>query len=105
MAVKVVTADTSDDLAESISMKDLYDAPSEPGKETTPTLIEEFWVTGPNGKHRCIVTAAAQMSLHDAREASIHGLFQPKVAQSIVAQLVRGVTFLHSNNIVHGGES
>lgn len=104
VAVKVITADTSDDPTESILMKDLYDAPSKPGKGTIPTVVEEFWVTGPNGKHRCVVTAAAQMSLHDAREASIHGLFQPKVAQSTVAQLVRGVAFLHSNNIVHGGE-
>jgi serine/threonine protein kinase len=61
-------------------------------------------VTGPNGKHRRIVSPAAHMSLHDAREASTIGLLQPKVAQSIVAQLVCGVAFLHSNSIVHGGK-
>lgn len=43
------------------------------------------------------------MSLVDAREASTVGLFRPKVAQSIIAQLIRGVAFLHSQNIVHGG--
>jgi serine/threonine protein kinase len=43
------------------------------------------------------------MSLFDAKEASTFGLFRPKVAQSIVAQLIRGVAFLHHENIVHGG--
>ncbi|KAG2412201.1 hypothetical protein HFD88_009758 [Aspergillus terreus] len=42
------------------------------------------------------------MSLVNAREASTVGLFRPKVAQSIIAQLIRGVAFLHSQNIVHG---
>ncbi|KAJ5580245.1 uncharacterized protein N7459_006230 [Penicillium hispanicum] len=43
------------------------------------------------------------MSLFDSKEASISGLLQPTVAQSIVAQLIHGVAFLHSQNIVHGG--
>jgi len=43
------------------------------------------------------------MSLFDAREASTFGLFRPHVAQSIIAQLIHGVAFLHSEDIVHGG--
>lgn len=43
------------------------------------------------------------MSLLDAREASTSGLFRPNVARSIIAQLIRGVAFLHSQDIVHGG--
>ncbi|KAJ5084580.1 hypothetical protein NUU61_009159 [Penicillium alfredii] len=42
------------------------------------------------------------MSLLDAKEASVFGLFQPKVAQSVIAQLIRGVAFLHSKGVVHG---
>ncbi|KAK1145863.1 hypothetical protein N8T08_003809 [Aspergillus melleus] len=72
------------------------------GSEIIPPLIDEFWAVSPNGKHRCIVTPPAQMSLFDAREASTFGLFQPKVARSIIAQLIRGVAFLHSEDIVHG---
>jgi hypothetical protein len=34
------------------------------------------------------------MSLFGAKEASTFGLFRLKVAQSIVAQLIRGVAFL-----------
>lgn len=45
--------------------------PSRLGREIIPHLIDEFWVTGPNGKHRCIVTAPAQLSLFHAKEASM----------------------------------
>jgi hypothetical protein len=103
VAVKVITADTSGCTHEASLIYSLGNSPSRPGREIIPPLIDEFWVAGPNGKHRCIVTPPAQMSLFDAREASIFGLFRPKVAQSIIAQLIRGVAFLHSENIVHGG--
>ncbi|RMZ46038.1 hypothetical protein CA14_005425 [Aspergillus flavus] len=65
----------------------LGDSPVRLGKEIIPPLIDEFWVAGPNGKHKCIVTPPARMGLFDAKEASTFGLFRPKVAQSITAQL------------------
>ena len=64
--------------------------------------LSTFWVDGPNGKHKCIVTPPARMSLFDAKEASTFGLFRLKVARSIITQLIRGVAFLHSEHIVHG---
>lgn len=104
VAVKAITADASSCTPEANLMYALgKKASSTPGGEIIPPLLDEFWVTGPNGKHKCIVTPPAQMSLFDAKEASLSGLFQPKVAQSIIAQLIRGVAFLHSNDIVHGG--
>jgi serine/threonine protein kinase len=45
------------------------------------------------------------MSLFDAKEASVFGLFQPKFAQSIIAQFIHGVALFHSENIVHRGTS
>jgi serine/threonine-protein kinase SRPK3 len=103
VAVKVITADTSGCSPEVRLLYSLGNSPSRPGREIIPALIDDFWITGPNGKHRCIVTSPAQMSLFDAKEASTFGLFRPKVAQSIIAQLIRGVAFLHHENIVHGG--
>ena len=103
VAVKAITADASSCTPEASLMHSLGNSPSTTGGEIIPPLLDEFWVTGPNGKHKCIVTPPAQMSLFDAREASTFGLFQPKVAQSIIAQLIRGLAFLHSNDIVHGG--
>ncbi|KAJ5934433.1 hypothetical protein N7466_003980 [Penicillium verhagenii] len=103
VAVKVITADASICAPEASILCSLAKSPSRPGSETIPTLIEQFWALGPNGKHRCIVAPVARMSLFDAKEASTFGLFRPKVAQSIIAQLIRGVAFLHNEHIVHSG--
>lgn len=103
VAVKAITADASTYTPETSLMHSLGNSPPGPGSEIFPPLFDEFWVAGPNGKHRCIVTPPARMSLFDAREASTVGLFRPNVARSIIAQLIRGVAFLHSQNIVHGG--
>lgn len=103
VAVKVITADASACTPESSLIHSLADSLSTLGKEIIPPLLDEFWVAGPNGKYRCIATAPAQMSLFDAKEASILGIFQPKVARSIIAQLIRGVAFLYSEDVIHGG--
>lgn len=103
VALKAITADASTYTPEASLINSFGRSPPRPGREIFPCLLDEFWVAGPNGNHRCIVTPPARMSLVDAREASTVGLFRPKVAQSIIAQLIRGVGFLHSQNIVHGG--
>jgi hypothetical protein len=103
VALKAITADASTYTPEAGLINSFGKSPPRPGREIFPCLLDEDWVAGPNGNHRCIVTPPARMSLVDAREASTIGLFRPKVAQSIIAQLIRGVAFLHSQNIVHGG--
>lgn len=103
VALKVTTADTSSCAHEASLIHSLANSPRRTGRDIVPPLLDEFWASGPNGRHKCIVTCPAQMSLFDAREASTFGLFRPKVAQSIIAQLIRGVAFLHAEHIVHGG--
>ncbi|KAB8245341.1 kinase domain-containing protein [Aspergillus flavus] len=93
VAVKPVTADTSAYTPGAGLLYSLGDSPVRLGKEIIPPLIDEFWVAGPNGKHKCIVTPPAWMGLFDAKEASTFGLFRPK--------LIRGAAFLHSESIVH----
>ncbi|KAE8381964.1 hypothetical protein BDV26DRAFT_300446 [Aspergillus bertholletiae] len=102
VAVKVIIADGSLNAPEASLLCSLGNSPSRLGRETISPLIEQFWATGPNGKHKCIATLPARMSLFDAKGASSFGLYRPKVAQSIIAQLIRGVAFLHSEDIVHG---
>lgn len=103
VAVKVITADTSNYTLEAGLLSSLSNSLSRLGRETIPSLIDEFWVASPNGKHKCIVTPPARMSLFDAKETSTFGLFRPKVAQWIIAQLIRGVAVLHSEDTAHGG--
>jgi serine/threonine-protein kinase SRPK3 len=73
-----------------------------------PELLDEFDVEGPDikgtrGMHRCLVTILARMNLAEARDASHHWLFQPRVAHAIAAQLIDGVAFMHSPGIAHAG--
>lgn len=66
-----------------------------PGKAVIPTILDDFAVKGPNGEHRCVVTAPARMSLSDAREASYTRIFLLPVARAIAAQLTHpGRSFL-----------
>ncbi|RAH51089.1 kinase-like protein [Aspergillus brunneoviolaceus CBS 621.78] len=84
VAVKVLTADASSHSSSSEVrvLRSLASASSRP-------LWDEFWVVGCNGRHRCVVTPPARMSLFDAKEEEASGT-------SMIAQLIRGVAFLHS---------
>lgn len=104
VAVKVATANTSTSMHETSLLRFLGNSPSRTVAGIIPQLIDDFWVVGPNGRHRCIVTPLAQMSLFNSTEASTSGLFRPRVAQSIIAQLIRGVAHIHSKDNVHGGK-
>ncbi|KZF24079.1 kinase-like protein [Xylona heveae TC161] len=75
--------------------------PVHPGKSVIPHILGEFSLDGPNGKHQCLVTVPARMNINEAKDASRFRLFQLPVARAIIAQLVQGVAFLHSQGIAH----
>jgi hypothetical protein len=66
VAVAVVTADASGCTQEDSLISALGNAASRPGKGIIPSLIDKFWVNGPNSKHKCIAAPPARMSLFDA---------------------------------------
>ena len=67
-----------------------------------PPIFDEFFVTGPNGQHQCLVTLPAKASLGDLFEGP-RSPFHLPTARVIVAQLILAVCFLHSQGIVHAG--
>ena len=67
-----------------------------------PTL-DEFFLTGPNGKHQWIVTVPTGESVAMAQDNAVK-FFQLRVARAIAAQLILAVSFLHSQGIVRGGK-
>ena len=78
------------------------------GVAFVPDVLDEFEVEGPEiegvrGKHQCLVTTAARMSVTDARESSDKILFQPVVAHAIAAQMIQAIAGLHSCGVVHAG--
>lgn len=108
VAVKILMADNGS-LAESELLVELHredshlDGCLRTGKEAVATILDEFEVSGPNGLHRCLVSAAAKSSLNDAREWSTRRVFQLSTARAIIAQLVQAVDFIHGQGVIHGG--
>ena len=108
VAIKIMLADSASE--ESHILRLLTSTAREeitcPGKHSVPTVLAEFTTHGPNGEHRCLVTAPARMSIADAKNSAFafSRLFQLPVARVLVAQLVQLVAHLHSRGIVHGGE-
>ena len=106
VAIKIAAADALDDSKENAIFNHLQatgTANVHPGKIFIPQLLDEFIHTGPNGRHRCLVTIPGSMSLIEAKDASYYRLFQPQTARVIIAQLVQAIAFLHSRDVVHGG--
>lgn len=104
VALKVSTAESVERTNEAQILSRLAKTLSEhPGKINIPSLSDSFTFPGPNGTHRCFVTDAARISIHEAKNASYHRLLRLPAARAIVSQLILGLQFVHSQGIVHGG--
>lgn len=73
---------------------------SHPGRQLVPTLLDEFEVSGLNGKHLCYTKSPARSSLS---EDSFSRLFPIDVARALCAGLTRAVAYVHSQGFIHGG--
>ncbi|KAL2833135.1 kinase-like domain-containing protein [Aspergillus pseudoustus] len=66
------------------------------------SLLDEFTIDGPNGRHLCIVTVLAGCSVWRLRDASLVWKFPLNVARAMAAQSLLGLAYIHSCGIVHG---
>lgn len=66
-------------------------------------LLDEFLFDGPNGRHLCLVTDAAGNNLAVSKEFSPNYMFPVEAAQSLCAQLISSVVYIHASGICHGG--
>ncbi|EDN02628.1 predicted protein [Histoplasma mississippiense (nom. inval.)] len=73
-----------------------------PGKAIVQNLLNSFKFSGPNGTHQCLVTDAARISIHEAKDAAYHRLLHLPAARAIASLLILGLQFIHSQGIVHG---
>src|SRR5690349_10980769 len=70
------------------------------GYDAIPPLLDEFTVSGPNGKHPCYTTAPAQC---DLRDAFFNYMFKLEVARALSVKLVSAIAHIHSHGYIHGG--
>ncbi|KAF2494665.1 kinase-like protein [Lophium mytilinum] len=75
-----------------------------PGSAYVLSILDEFFIEGPNGKHLCVVTPLAGGSVSFSKECAREspGKFPLSASRSIVAQIALGLEYIHSCGIVHG---
>jgi serine/threonine-protein kinase SRPK3 len=67
-------------------------------------MLDSFQLSGPNGKHECIVLELLGPSIRDLLESCFGGERLPgKVAKSVAKQTLLGLDYLHKRKIGHGG--
>jgi Protein kinase domain len=74
-----------------------------PGGNFIDLPIEDFWITGPNGRHLCIVSEVAGPSIaHLTR--TFEKKLEPEYARRMALQVTQCLAFLHSEKIgvAHG---
>ncbi|KAF8521833.1 kinase-like domain-containing protein [Gautieria morchelliformis] len=74
------------------------------GQEFLVEYLDDFKLEGPNGTHQCIVTEVLGPSIdaHEIDEIYDEEKYPIEIAKNLVAQVMRGVAYLHSCGVVHG---
>lgn len=73
-----------------------------PGRSFVSSLLDDFWIDGPNGRHQCLVSELVGSTLLEAKEASKTGMLPLEVGRAITPQLALGLDYIHSHGILHG---
>ena len=76
-----------------------------PGRPFVLSLLDEFYIDGPNGRHQCLVTEVVGPSMLAVKSlAAEHDLLPVEIARKITAQLALGLAYVHSCGVIHGGQ-
>lgn len=109
MAVKIKTAEDSIDNSEISILNHLnQQGGSDPRSTHVIALLDCFQHQGPNGKHLCIVFEVLSVNISTMLEYTPEYLigsafrFPKWMAKRILRQLLLGISFLHSNGVIHG---
>ncbi|KAF8902262.1 kinase-like domain-containing protein [Gymnopilus junonius] len=107
-ALKVLSASASSSSELDVVLHLMNQQESNPlseGAKYIVRFLDTFDVEGPNGTHHCIVTELLGPSLgcHEIEDIHDDGPPSPAYTKRIVAQIARGVAYLHKCGVVHGG--
>lgn len=104
VSLKVITAAASESSSEAKIWHHLYQGnPDHPGRNFVLSLLHDFWIDGPNGRHQCLVSEVAGSTIVEAKQADKNEMLPLEIARAITPQLALGLDYIHSQGILHGG--
>ncbi|KAI1195787.1 kinase domain-containing protein [Nemania serpens] len=104
VSLKILVAEESSKSTEGTILRMLCSSSSlvHTGRRFIPYLLDDFSFDGPNGHHICLVQEPAGCNISTSKEDSVDFMFPVETARSIAAQLIMGVSYLHSRGVCHG---
>jgi serine/threonine protein kinase len=107
VALKILAARLSRDCPEVEILRRLKEGTDHKGKAYVMSLLDHFWITGPNGKHLCVVSEVAGPSIEQFNDCpgqcSGSRRLRALIARKVALQVTEGLAYIHSTGTVHGG--
>jgi serine/threonine-protein kinase SRPK3 len=108
VAVKIIEAQASSFRSELEILKKLSASKDQHvGKQHVVTLLDDFEIEGPNGRHLCLVTPVAGPSIscfNQSPDGSGRKRLRGDLARNVARQTAQAVDFIHSQRYCHGGK-
>jgi len=107
VALKILAARLSRDCPEVGILRRLRNSEESVGKAFVMSMLDHFWIDGPNGHHLCVVSEVGGPSIKMFNECP--GLqrgsrrLRGAVARKVALQATEGLAYIHSTGTVHGG--
>jgi serine/threonine-protein kinase SRPK3 len=108
VALKIIVASMQQSCKELEVLQTLAKEPtSHPGKRSVLSLLDNFMIEGPNGRHTCLVLQLAGPSITSMNYSpgAVAGSRRLKstLARKVAKQTVQALEFVHSQGFCHGG--
>ena len=112
VALKILAARLSRDCPEVEILRRLRESKEinqdgEGGKRYVMSMLDHFWIVGPNGNHLCVVSEVGGPSIKMFNEcpglANGSRRLRGQVARKVALQATEGLAYIHSTGTVHGG--
>ncbi|KAH7403682.1 kinase-like domain-containing protein [Cadophora sp. MPI-SDFR-AT-0126] len=106
VALKILAARLSRDCPEVKILRRLKKSEDHQGKTHVMSMLDHFWVEGPNGRHLCVVSEVGGPSIKQFNDCPgfIRGTrrLRGDLARKVALQATEGLAYIHSTGIVHG---
>lgn len=106
VAIKISVSEPKSQNRESTVLQTLATAAhaNQPGYQYLMMMKDFFEISGPNGRHECLVLELLGPSVADYLDAhSLDERLPGELAKRVVKQTLMGLAFLHERGIAHAG--